>query len=281
MQVLRAVVLLMSLVLVTLVLLPFQIVFHALNLPAARQLPGFYHRIALWLMGIRLHVRGAIQDSSPSFIIANHISWLDIPIISSTAPLSFVAKSEIANWPVIGWFAKLQNCIFVERENRLRVGQVSNQISERLSENAHIVLFAEGTSGNGNGILPFRSSLFSAVKPSKGGGQDVSHLNVKMQTLTMVYTHIHGMPVDRGFRPMIAWYGEMDMLSHAWTLLKAGPIDVHLMVSDPVDLNEFEDRKAVAAYAEEQVRRDFSLLQYHRDFGADQKQPMVEPAQLA
>ena len=72
MQVLRAVVLLMSLVLVTLVLLPFQIVFHALNLPAARQLPGFYHRIALWLMGIRLHVRGAIQDSSPSFIIRSN-----------------------------------------------------------------------------------------------------------------------------------------------------------------------------------------------------------------
>jgi lyso-ornithine lipid O-acyltransferase len=254
MQKLRASLILAAFGAVTAPLMPCQALFIRTNTGLARALPHWYHRFVCWLLGVRVHVTGEIARDRPVLLVSNHISWLDIPVLSSVAPLSFVAKSEVESWPFVNWLAKLQRTVFVDRARRTQAGMVANQIAHRLSMGDNIVLFAEGTSGDGNSVLPFKSSLFSAAEP-KGAGA-----GCYIQTLTIVYTRVHGLPMNRGQRHKVAWYGDMDMLSHIWRLLKGGPLDVHVRVGEPVLLSSFGDRKKLAQHSETQVRRHFAEI---------------------
>ena len=131
-------------------------------------------------------------------LISNHISWLDIIVISTLAPLHFIAKREVADWPFFGWLAKLQRSLFVDRERRTAVKDVAHEIAERLKAGERMVLFAEGTSSDGNQILPFKSALIGAAAlaaEEEGEGADV-------QTLTLAYTRFHGLPMGRVARTM-------------------------------------------------------------------------------
>ena len=108
------------------------------------------------------------------FLISNHVSWIDISVLSAVAPVSFVAKQEVASWPFVSWLAKLQRSVFIDRNRRSEVGDKANEILNRLAAGDHIVLFAEGTSSDGNSVIPFKTSLFAAAKPPGGrahGGQ--------------------------------------------------------------------------------------------------------------
>ncbi len=202
-----------------------------------------------------MHLSGAPVAPGPMLIASNHISWLDIPVLSSIAPLSFVAKREVASWPFISWLARLQRTIFIDRTRRSAVAETRAQILERLQNDERIVLFAEGTSSDGNQVLPFKSPLFAAIEPN--GMNDSRY---QLQTCAIVYTHIYGLPMNRQQRPAIAWYGDMDMLSHAWGVLKGGPLDVHVRLGEPVSLATVGDRKKLAVHAYERVRVDFSQL---------------------
>jgi len=115
------------------------------------------------------------------------------------------------------------------------------------------VLFAEGTSSDGNSVVPFKTALFAAAKPA---GSAPMGTKVSVQTLALTYTKIYGLPLCRRRRHVIAWYGDMDMASHAWRLLGLGPIDANIRIGPPVPLDEFPDRKAIARYAEDRVRKD-------------------------
>jgi len=115
------------------------------------------------------------------------------------------------------------------------------------------VLFAEGTSSDGNSVVPFKTALFAAAKPVGGPPMGAK---VSAQTLALTYPKIYGLPLCRRGRHVVAWYGDMDLASHAWRLLSRGPIDAHIRIGPPVPLDEFPDRKALARYAEERVRRD-------------------------
>ena len=99
-------------------------------------------------------------------LVANHTSWLDIPVLSAVAPVSFVAKKEVGGWPFVSSLARLQRSVFVDRARRTAVGETAGEILARLAQGDTIVLFAEGTSSDGNRVLPFMTSLFAAAKPS-------------------------------------------------------------------------------------------------------------------
>jgi lyso-ornithine lipid O-acyltransferase len=224
------------------------------RLPIRRHVPVFYHRLMCRLLGLRVHISGT-PAKGPVLLVSNHISWLDIPILGSLAPLSFVAKKEVSTWPFIGLMARMQSTLFVDRTRRTTVVQTANNIVKRLDRGERIVLFAEGTSGDGNQVLPFKSSLFSAIEPNEKNGE--GH---QIQTVAIVYTHVHGLPMNRQQRPIIAWYGDMDMLPHAWGVLKGGPLDVHVRLGEPLPVGPIGDRKKLAAHAYEHVRGNFSQL---------------------
>jgi lyso-ornithine lipid O-acyltransferase len=241
----------------TLPLMPLQLLFLWTGSRYARTFPNWYHRQVCRIMGIRLHVDGAVARENGVLLISNHVSWLDITVLSAVAPVSFVAKQEVASWPFVSWLAKLQRSVFVDRTRRTEVTDKANEIVNRLQAGDHVVLFAEGTSSDGNGVVPFKTPLFAAAKPSGGIplGADIC-----AQTLALTYTKLHGIALCRRGRPVVAWYGDMDLASHAWRLLGLGPLDAHIRLGPPVPLDDFADRKALARYAEAQVRKDVAEL---------------------
>jgi 1-acyl-sn-glycerol-3-phosphate acyltransferase len=241
----------------TLPLMPLQLLFLRTGSRYARTFPNWYHRQVCRLVGVRLHIDGGVAREQGVLLISNHVSWLDITVLSAVAPVSFVAKQEVSTWPFVKWLAKLQRSVFVDRNRKSEVTGKANEILARLKAGDHVVLFAEGTSSDGNGVVPFKTPLFAAAKPSghTEGGDDLC-----AQTLALTYPRLHGIPLCRRGRPVVAWYGDMDLASHAWRLLGLGPLDANIRIGPPVPLDDFADRKELARYAEARVRNDVAEL---------------------
>lgn len=257
----------------TLPLLPVQAVLKRTAPSAAKIFPHWYHKRVCQLLGVRLDVEGAITRDQPVLIVANHTSWLDIPVLSAVAPVSFVAKKEVGSWPGVAMLANLQRTVYVDRKRRSQVSATAGEIAQRLDNGDQIVLFAEGTSTDGNRVLPFRSSLFAAAMPSKSPAPQIvsdrgqeqaraagTETSPLVQTLAITYTRLHGIPLSRAQRYLIGWYGDMDMADHAWTLLKSGPIDVAVRIGAPIPLTAFENRKDLAAHTEKNIRGAVTAL---------------------
>ena len=254
----RAVAILAGFGALTLPLMPVQAALLRTSPRLARRFPNWYHRQVCRLLGVRLHIEGRIVEDAPVLLVSNHVSWLDIPVLSAVAPLSFVAKKEVGTWPFVSILARLQRSVLIDRTRRAAVGRTTNEMIERLKAGDAIVLFAEGTSSDGNRVLPFKTPLFAAAKPSSSnGGTDPGAC---VQTLAITYTHLHGIPFGRAGRPLVGWYGDMEMASHAWELLKAGPLDVKIRIGPPVPLENFADRKDLARHSEAEVRQAVAEL---------------------
>ncbi len=272
----------------TVPLLPVQAALLRVSPRWARRFPHWYHRQVCRLLGVRLHVEGAVPAAAPVLLVSNHTSWLDIPVLSAVAPVSFVAKAEVSGWPGVGTLARLQRTVFVDRERRAKVAETAGEIMQRLGIGDHVVLFAEGTSSDGNRVLPFRSSLFAAVKPSRAvvgsasaagdGSADAAgarHAVPFVQTVGLVYTHLHGVPLGREARALVGWYGDMEMLGHAWRLLQAGPLDVTIRLSEPVPLDAYADRKQLAGSSETAVRQ--AVMGVLRGWSAREPHEVTQP----
>lgn len=261
----------------TVPLMPVQAVLLRVSPKGARRFPHWYHRQVCRLFGIRLHIEGAVEKDKPVLLVSNHTSWLDITVLSAVAPVSFVAKKDVARWPFVSWLAKLQRSVFVDRERRSAVGEATNEIMARLATGDTVVLFAEGTSSDGNRVLPFKTSLFAAAKPTaKASAEAAADTGVVVQTLSLVYTRLHGVPINRSSRPIVGWFGDMEMQSHAWALLKAGPLDVRIRIGAPIPLEAFADRKDLARRSEAEVREN--VVRLLRNYPHDTPITVTAPA---
>lgn len=261
----------------TVPLMPVQALLLKVSPKGARRFPHWYHRQVCKLFGIRLNIEGSVVQDRPVLLVSNHTSWLDITVLSAVAPLSFVAKKDVARWPFVSSLARLQRTVFVDRERRSAVGETTNEIMARLATGDTVVLFAEGTSSDGNRVLPFKTSLFAAAKPTaKPGGEQARASDVVVQTLSLVYTRLHGVPLNRCARPLVGWFGDMEMQSHAWELLKAGPLDVQIRIGAPISLDAFADRKDLARRSENEIREN--VVRILRNYPADLPITVAVPA---
>ncbi len=249
----RAIPVIFILVVVALLLLPFQLAGILLNNRLQRIVPILFHRTACALIGVRITHVGERTRESPVLILSNHASWLDIIVLGAVAPVVFVAKSEVANWPVFGWLAKLQRTIFVERERRHKTGDAARAMGDRLLGGDVVVLFPEGTSSDGIRILPFRSALIGAVHHTIG--DQTHHDRVTVQPVSIAYVRYGGVPVGRALRDKVAWYGETELVPHLMNVLSAGAVDVTVSWGDAVGYGMNADRKQIARDAEAAVRR--------------------------
>src|SRR6516225_8148016 len=206
---LRVIVIGATIAVVTLVLIPFQWIAVTLQLPAMRRIPVLYHRIVCALLDIHVTIVGKRVEERPLLIVSNHVSWLDISVITSVIPVIFVAKREIASWPLFGLLAKLQRSVFVDRGRRHKTQEVNSEIAQRLAEGDPVVLFGEGTSSDGNRVLPFRTALIGAARDALAEAEHAKH--VWIQPLSIAYTGLLGLPLDRHARPRVAWYGDAEM----------------------------------------------------------------------
>lgn len=233
----------------TLIGIPLQWLSLTLKLPSRRVIPRLYHRFLLKALGIRVRVHGAPDPHRPLLLLSNHSSWLDIPVVGALTPLVFVAKSEVSGWPLIGLLARFQRTVFVDRQRRQATSAVNREIAARLQEGDPVVLFAEGTSSDGNRVLPFRTALVGAVREAFA-----THEAVVVQPLAVAYTRLQGLPMGRTHRPLAAWYGDMDLAPHLLDILRQGALDVEVTFLPPLRLDADHDRKSVTRAAENAVR---------------------------
>ncbi|MGX5774556.1 lysophospholipid acyltransferase family protein [Methylorubrum zatmanii] len=220
----------------------------------AAWIPVLFHRLFLRLFAVRVTQSGTPPPpGEPALVLSNHVSWLDIVALGSLRPLSFVAKSEIEGWPLIGTLAKLQRTVFIERAKRAATASVNATVGQRLADGDLIVLFAEGTTGDGLHLLPFRSSLVGAARAAltaETGGL----ARIRLQPLALSYPRRNGLPVTRAERPEIAWYGDMELAPHLALFAQRGPIDVHIRWGSAIAFEAATDRKVATAQAEAAVR---------------------------
>jgi lyso-ornithine lipid O-acyltransferase len=232
----------------TLFLAPVQMIAARLNWPLMTSLPFHWQRLARWLIRLRVRVEGE-PAKPPLLITANHISWLDVTVLGGVLPVSFVAKAEIAKWPVLGTLARLQRTIFIDRNRRSQTGVATEAIAQRVGSGDVMVLFAEGTTGDGNRILPFRSALIGAASAVAG------MKTMTVQPVAITYARIQGIPVGAADRPALAWYGDMDFIAHFRRLLEWGAIDAVVSFGEPILIGPDTDRKKVAEQCHVAVRK--------------------------
>lgn len=235
---------------ISIVGIPLQWISVKLRLPSRRWIPLLFHRICARLFGLRVQMQGAPATERPLLLVANHSSWLDIVVLTSILPVVFIAKSEIAGWPLFGLFAKLQRSVFVDRSRRQATGDVTKTIAGRLAEGDPVVLFGEGKAGDGNRVLPFRSALLGALREALGNGG-----RGYVQPVSIAYTRLHGLPMGRQHRPEAAWYGGMSLGPHLLNVVREGAIDVVVSFGVPLEVEPGVDRKQLARDTEDAVRR--------------------------
>ena len=253
MAALRPVAIIAAMLPLTLVLVPLQWLAVRTRSPLRKRIPPLFHRTLCRFMGARITVIGA-PATGGVLIAANHSGWLDIPVLTAILPVSFIAKNEISGWPLFGLFARLQESIFVRREDRTKVAQDRDRIRHRLLAGDALVIFPEGTSTDGNRVRSFKTSLFGAADLPMG--EDAAHLvrHPPVQPVSIAYYGLHGIPMGRENRPYFAWYGDMDLVPHLWEALSLGPVDVVVEFHPIKTVDDAGGRKQLAAWAERQVR---------------------------
>jgi 1-acyl-sn-glycerol-3-phosphate acyltransferase len=231
---------------VTLALMPVQIL---ILLVAPRfwwALPHAYHKLCCRIMGLSVRVVGMPAKTRPTLFVSNHVSYLDIPVLGSVAPVAFIAKREVAQWPGYGWLAKLQRTVFVDRRRNTTLEQ-RDSIRRRLASGDALVLFPEGTSNDGNRILPFRSALLSVAEAAPADRP------LAIQPVSIAYTSVNGVPLGWGLRPLVAWYGGMELGGHLWRFSRLGRVEVIVQFHGEVRVGDFPSRKELARYCSDAV----------------------------
>jgi len=247
-----------------LLLAPIQAGALLLNLKAANRIPRRFHRGVARIFGIQIETTGHMSEVHPTLFVSNHISYLDIFVFGAVIEGSFVAKSDIANWPIAGWLAKMQRTIFVEREQRTKIGAQRTRLQERFESGGNVILFPEGTSYDGARVLNFKSALFSVAQNQVNGHA------INVQPVSIAYTEMDGLPLTRAQRPLVAWYGDMALLPHIWSFLKAQRTKVVIKFHEPVSIDDYANRRAMASACQDIVSAGVTTMVTGR--------PVPEPA---
>ena len=238
---------LLGLVGLALLMAPAQVAAIGLKLKAANRIPMMFHRGVMRIFGISVTTEGEMRTERPTLFVGNHISYLDIFVIGGVIEGSFVAKAEVAGWPVAGFLAKLQRTIFVQRERRASAGAQRDMLQRRLDEGVNVILFPEGTSHDGARVLPFKSALFAPAEREAGGRP------IAVQPMSLAYVTMDGLPLTRAQRAAVAWYGDMGLLPHIWTFLKASRTQAVIRFHEPATIADHGNRRLLARACHEQV----------------------------
>jgi 1-acyl-sn-glycerol-3-phosphate acyltransferase len=167
-------------------------------------------------------------------IISNHVSYVDGIILGSLFPVVFVSKKEVKSWPVIGQWTALCGTIFINRQRKELVPLLIEEISMKLMQEANILLFPEGTSTNGERMLPFQTAPLAAPLRKRA----------IIVPVTLAYKSVEEKPVSVANRDLIYWYGDMSFVNHFWKLLSLGGIEAIVTIQPKIECFRYEDNSA-------------------------------------
>ena len=253
-------------------LLPFQYLMVKFLPRYWHVIPLFFHRLCLRILGIELRIHGTPVKSPATLYVSNHSSYLDITVLGAILPASFIAKAEIATWPIFSWLAILQRSVFIKRDRRQAL-EHKKIIEARLAQKDSLILFAEGTTSDGSRVLPFMSSLFDTAQNAR-----------LIQPISISFTELDGIPVGRTLRHIYAWYGDMTLAPHFFAVMHQGDMTIDVIFHDAINPADYANRKILSETCHNIVAKGVSDLIVGQDYMRPAKiiaEPVDEPAAAA
>ena len=211
-----------------------------LGLPNRWKIISRLNRNFTLLMRVILNIKVTVEGDEGQLerggyvIIGNHVSYVDGIVLGSIFPILFVSKREVKGWPIVGQWNTLCGTIFINRQRKELVGSLIEEMSGKLRQEANILLFPEGTSTNGERMLPFQTAPLAAPLRSR---------SIIVPT-TIAYTSIDDKPISAANRDRIFWYGDMDFISHFWKLLALRSIEVLVTIQPKIECFRYPDTSA-------------------------------------
>ena len=214
-------------------------VFPFIDVPRKRTLIRRWSTRLLALLDIRMRVSGAIEvDGGNVLIVCNHVSWLDIFVLNAQQPARFVAKAELARWPLVGRLIRGAGTIFIERERRRDTRRVNHHAAEALLRGDVVAVFPEGTTTDGTSLLRFHASLLQPIVESHG----------HVQPVALRYRDA------RGAHSTAPAYGDETFASCFWRVCGERGMAVDVIASSPIAAGE-KHRRELAREAEDAIRK--------------------------
>lgn len=193
------------------------------------------------IVGMDIKVIGT-PPKSPFFLVSNHLSYVDIFVYSAVSEAIFVAKSEVRSWPIIGFMMSTMGIIFVDRASRKDVVRVNDLIEKGMNEHQGILLFPEGTTSNGEGILPFKASLLAYPASN----------NTPVSYATLSYSSDReGADISNS----VCWWGDMEFFTHLLQLMNVKKFSATVNFGDQRVSDG--DRKVLTAKLQEKISDQF------------------------
>jgi 1-acyl-sn-glycerol-3-phosphate acyltransferase len=213
-----------------------------------------WHRGVCVLIGLRVQVTGVPLSATRTVYVSNHVSHFDIPVLGSVLKGSFIAKDDMARWPVAGFMARLQQTVFISRDPRAGRA-VTDSIAEQLRSGRSLILFPEGTTSDGSGVLPFKSSIFGILF---AGDAEISAGAVQPVTIRVLAVDSRAV-CSQADRDGYAFYGDMHAGAHAWGFLRSKGARIEVRFADAIAADAALDRKALAQRALSDVRAGLAV----------------------
>jgi 1-acyl-sn-glycerol-3-phosphate acyltransferase len=181
-------------------------------------------KTACRILRVKVRLIGDTETRVSSFTVCNHISYLDIAVLSSIVPSVYVARHDMKSWPVVGWLACMAESVFIDRTSKKAALAAINEMEQKISNGLNVIVFPEGTTSDGRTISPFKSALFDLPVSGK----------MPVTPISIRYTHINGITTGEDKLDSIAWYGDMKLFPHIWNLLGMASIDVSVYVGETI-----------------------------------------------
>lgn len=216
--------------------------------PASYIIPQYWHRAICWVFGIKTVSNGQPHGGAQVIFMSNHLSYMDIPMLGSLIRASFVAKQEVASWPLFGFISRFQQTAFIERK-RTAIATAKNALQAMVGDGKNLIIFPEGTSTDGRTVYDFKSSLFSLAL---GTGHD----GLVIQPVTVQAFQADGSPVTtQAQRDHYSWHVEMDteLLPHLWAFAKSHGAILQVTFHPALLAAEYSDRKILSKTCHEAV----------------------------
>ena len=205
---------------------------------------GLWARGAARLLGMRIQANGA-PPPAPCLLVSNHLSYVDIIALLTQMDCTFVAKSEVSGWPVVGYLCRGMNIVFVNRKQHRDLARAMGAMQEMLNNGVSVIFFPEGTSTNGDNVAEFKPSLLELAA---------------QQNRPVHYAALHYTTPDNAppARDTVCWWGAMTFSDHFFNLLKLRRFNLHLSFGpQPVQSSE---RKELAQQLWTQVSAELAQI---------------------
>lgn len=206
--------------------------------------------LGLKILNGKLKVINEPAKNKSYLLVGNHLGFLDILFLASRRDCLFITSVEMKNTPLLGQLCEMAGCVFVERRSRSNIGMEIGEIRKALKENHNVVLYPEGTSTNGEKLLPFKKSLMTAAA---GTG-------VPILPMVLNYTHINGEPMSPKWRDYVCWYGNSTFFGSFLKLLSLKSFAASIEFLEEIHVHSEEQRREVAHTAQLAIEAKFKPI---------------------